>query len=196
MSALQHPSQILKSSETIIKVGALTGGDRPNITVGNSAGALTLPTGTLPTMKFLGGVTNASVAFNDGEQEYYVLGGGGFADSVKTTQRVVASVTSYMQKDFDTALQTDALDEAMTLVTKSRQDMNAEVYVQIFKRYGTDKYDCINFVAAVVNYSESYPADNLIEVTFDLASRGVVGMGTLTDSSQIYPTNQGADHQS
>ena len=38
------------------------------------------------------------------------------------------------------------------------------------------------------NYSESYPADNLIEVTFDLMSRGTIGIGRATISGTIMPT--------
>ena len=39
-----------------------------------------------------------------------------------------------------------------------------------------------------MNYSESYPADNLIEVTFDLMSRGPVKAGTIALSNTIMPS--------
>jgi hypothetical protein len=38
-----------------------------------------------------------------------------------------------------------------------------------------------------MNYSESYPADNLVEVTFDLMSRGAVGVGRATISGDLIP---------
>ena len=185
--AIQHPTQIIKSQDTIIKVGALTAPNRPTITTA-VAGELTMPTGTIPTMYFLGGVTNASVSINDGEQEYYLLGNGGFADSVKVTTRAQASITSYFQKDLDGAgLDVTAYDEAMDIVLRGRNDRDFELYTEIYKHNGATTYDVTVFVASVMNYSESYPADNLVEVTFDLMSRGPVGVGRATITGPIIP---------
>jgi hypothetical protein len=40
-----------------------------------------------------------------------------------------------------------------------------------------------------MNYSEAYPADNLVEVTFDLMSRGPVAVGQITVSgNSLLPT--------
>ena len=182
--AIQHPTQIIKSQDTIIKVGALTGTTRPAITTA-SAGALTLPSVGVPSdMYFLAGVTNASVSINDGEQEYYVLGGGGFADSVKVTTRAQASVTSYFQVDLDSGIDVTGYDEALDVVLRGRNDRDFELYTEIYKHTGGGgtTYDVTCFVATVMNYSESYPADNLVEVTFDLMSRGTVGAGAITIS--------------
>ena len=189
--AIQHPTQIIKSQDTIIKVGALTAPNRPTITTA-VAGALTMPTGTIPTMYFLGGVTNASVSINDGEQEYYLLGNGGFADSVKVTTRAQASITSYFQKDLDgSGLDETAYDEAMDIVLRGRNDRDFELYTEIYKHNGATTYDVTVFVASVMNYSESYPADNLVEVTFDLMSRGPVGVGRATVPGTIIPGIEG-----
>ena len=179
--AIQHPTQIIKSQDTIIKVGALTTPTRPTITVASS-GVLTLPASGVPSgMYFLGGVTNASVSINDGEQEYYLLGNGGFADSVKVTTRAQASVTSYFQKDLDSSgLVETAYDEAMDVVLRGRNDRDFELYTEIYKHNGGTTYDVTCFAASVMNYSESYPADNLVEVTFDLMSRGAVGAGRVS----------------
>lgn len=175
----------------------MAAGKRVPIAGAVSAGAITLPTENVPTtMHFLGGVTNASIAYNDGEQEYYVLGGGGFADSVKTTRRITASITSYLQRDFDSAIQNDAFSESIEAIVAGRQDLNHEVYVQIFKNLGAFVFDTILFCATVANYQESYPADNLVEATFDLASRGEIAVGKYTADAATdpRPTNQGADH--
>ena len=189
--AIQHPTQIIKSQDTIIKVGALTAPNRPTITTA-VAGELTMPTGTIPTMYFLGGVTNASVSINDGEQEYYLLGNGGFADSVKVTTRAQASITSYFQKDLDSSgLDETAYDEAMDIVLRGRNDRDFELYTEIYKHNGATTYDVTVFVASVMNYSESYPADNLVEVTFDLMSRGPVGVGRATVPGTIIPGIEG-----
>jgi hypothetical protein len=187
--SIQHPTQIIKSQDTIVYVGALTGATRPVITPASS-GVLTRPSSGVPAnMYFLGGVTNASVSFNDGEQEYYLLGGGGFADSVKVTQRCQASITSYFQKDVDgSTIDETAYDEAMNVILRGRTEKDFEVYVEIFKHLGGQTYDLTCFAATVMNYNESYPADNLVETTFDLMSRSKYGTGRCTISGAILPT--------
>jgi hypothetical protein len=127
------------------------------------------------------GVTTASLAFNDNNTEFYLLGGGGFSDSVITTAGCQASVTTYFQKDVDgTTFLPDSFDEAFQVITTSRYDKYYEVYVEINKQLGssgtTFYYDRVAFAACVMNYNESYPADNLIECTFDLMSRGRIGI--------------------
>lgn len=186
--AIQHPTQIIKSQDTIVYVGALSGATRPVITLA-SGGTLTRPSSGVPSnMYYLGGVTNASVAINDGEQEYYLLGNGGFADSVKVTTRAQASITSYFQKDLDgSSIDNTAYDEAMDVVLRGRSEKDLELYVEIFKYNGGTTYDLTCFAASVMNYSESYPADNLVEVTFDLMSRGAVGVGRANISGAIVP---------
>jgi len=186
--AIQHPTQIIKSQDTIVYVGAISGITRPVITLA-SGGSLTRPSSGVPSdMYYLGGVTNASVAINDGEQEYYLLGNGGFADSVKVTTRAQASITSYFQKDLDTGgLDETAYDEALDVILRGRSEKDLEVYVEIFKHNGGTTYDLTCFAASVMNYSESYPADNLVEVTFDLMSRGAVGVGRTSVSGDIIP---------
>jgi hypothetical protein len=187
--SIQHPTQIIKSQDTIVYVGALSGATRPVITPA-VAGVLSRPTSGVPAnMYFLGGVTNASVSFNDGEQEYYLLGGGGFADSVKVTQRCQASITSYFQKDLDgSTIDETAFDEAMNVILRGRTEKDFEVYVEIFKYLGGQTYDLTCFAATVMNYNESYPADNLVETTFDLMSRSKYGTGRCTISGAILPT--------
>ena len=186
---IQHPTQIIKSQDSIVYVGALSGATRPVITPAVD-GVLTRPSSGVPAnMYFLGGVTNASVSFNDGEQEYYLLGNGGFADSVKVTQRCQASITSYFQKDLDgSSIDETAFDEAMDVVLRGRTEKDFELYVEIFKFLGGQTYDLTCFAATVMNYSESYPADNLVETTFDLMSRGTYGTGRCTVSGAIIPT--------
>jgi hypothetical protein len=188
--AIQHPTQIIKSQDTIVYVGALSGATRPAITPATN-GVLSRPTSGVPANNFfLGGVTNATVSFNDGETEYFLLGNGGFADGVKVTQRCQASITSYFQKDLDGSnIDNTQFDEAFDLILRGRTDKDYEVYVEIFKFLGGQTYDLTCFAATVMNYNESYPADNLVEATFDLMSRGTYGAGRCTISGGILPTN-------
>jgi hypothetical protein len=187
MSYIQHPTQLIKSQDTIIYVGAVSGAARPQVT--STSGVVTVS--GAPTMKFLAGVTDATVAINDAEQEYYLLGNGGFADSVIVTTRAQASITSYFQRDVDSGvIQASGFDEAMEVILRARYDKNYEVFVQIYKLLGgTYNYDTTAFAASVMNYSEAYPADNLVQVTFDLMSRGPVAAGQITiTGASMLPT--------
>jgi hypothetical protein len=79
------------------------------------------------------------------------------------------------------------------VIASTRYDKNQEVYVEINKQLGvsgtTFFYDRVAFTACVMNYAEAYPADNLVEVTFDLMSRGPVAVGQITVSgSSLLPT--------
>jgi dihydrofolate reductase len=186
---LYHPTELVKSQDVIVRVGSIAGTTRPVIT---QSGATFTVTGA-PTLYTLQAATTASVAFNDGNQEFYLLGGGGFADSVIVTSQATASITSYFQKDVDgTTFLPNSFDEAFQVITASRYDKTAEVYVEINKQLGSSGttffYDRVAYVAAVMNYNESYPADNLVECTFDLVSRGRIGIHqSATSSGSIIP---------
>jgi dihydrofolate reductase len=187
---LYHPTELVKSQDVIVRVGAIPlASGRPVIT---QSGATFTVSGA-PTLFTLQAATTASVAFNDGNQEFYLLGGGGFADSVITTSQATASITSYFQKDVDgTVFLPNSFDEAFQVISASRYDKNHEVYVEINKQLGvsgtTFYYDRVAFTACVMNYNESYPADNLVEVTFDLVSRSRIGIHqSATSSGSIIP---------
>ena len=187
---LYHPTELVKSQDVIVRVGSISGTGRPVIT---QSGATFTVSGA-PTLYTLQAATTASVAFNDGNQEFYLLGGGGYADSVITTSAATASVTSYFQKDVDgTTFVPNSFDEAFQVIATARYDKNAEVYVEINKQLGvsgtTYYYDRVAYVARVMNYNESYPADNLVECTFDLASRGRIGIHqNASETGSIIPT--------
>jgi len=187
---LYHPTELVKSQDVIVRVGSIAGTTRPVIT---QSGATFTVSGA-PTLYTLQATTTASVAFNDGNQEFYLLGGGGFADSVITTSAATASVTSYFQKDVDgTTFIPNSFDEAFQAISASRYDKNHEVYVEINKQLGvsgsTYYYDRVAYVACVMNYNESYPADNLVECTFDLQSRGRIGIHqNAEENGSIIPT--------
>ncbi len=186
---LYHPTELVKSQDVIVRVGSIAGTSRPIIT---QSGATFTVSGA-PTLFTLQAATTASVAFNDNNQEFYLLGGGGFADSCVTTSQATTSITSYFQKDVDgTVFLPNSFDEAFQVISASRYDKDAEVYVEINKQLGSSGttffYDRVAYVARVLNYNESYPADNLVEVTFDLASRGRIGIHqSATSTGSIIP---------
>jgi hypothetical protein len=187
---LYHPTELVKSQDVIVRVGAIDGVARPVIT---QSGATFTVSGT-PTLYTLQAATTASVAFNDGNTEFYLLGGGGYADSVIVTSQATASVTSYFQKDVDgTVFIPNSFDEAFQVIAATRYNKGQEVYVEINKQLGvsgtTFFYDRVAYTACVMNYSESYPADNLVEVTFDLISRGRIGIHqNATNTGSLIPS--------
>ena len=187
---LYHPTELVKSQDVIVRVGSIAGAARPIIT---QSGA-TFSVSGAPTLFTLQAATTASVAFNDGNTEFYLLGGGGFSDSVIVTSAATTSVTSYFQKDVDgTVFVPNSFDEAFQVIAESRYNKNAEIYVEINKQLGvsgtTFFYDRVAYVACVMNYNESYPADNLVECTFDLMSRGRIGIHqNASNVGSIIPT--------
>jgi hypothetical protein len=187
---LYHPTELVKSQDVIVRVGSIAGAARPVI----SQSGATFTVSGAPTLYTLQAATTASVAFNDGNTEFYLLGGGGFSDSVIVTSAATASITSYFQKDVDgTVFVPDSFDEAFQVITEARYNKNHEVYVEINKQLGvsgtTFYYDRVAYVACVMNYNESYPADNLVECTFDLMSRGRIGIHQNAENTgSIIPT--------
>ncbi|NDA25915.1 MAG: hypothetical protein EBZ05_03590 [Verrucomicrobia bacterium] len=172
-----------------MRVGSIAGTARPIIT---QSGATFTVSGA-PTLYTLQAATTASIAFNDGNTEFYLLGGGGYSDSVVVTAAATTAVTSYFQKDVDgTTFLPNSFDEAFQVIAQGRYDKNHEVYVEVNKELGSSGttffYDRVAYVARVMNYNESYPADNLVEVTFDLMSRGRIGIHqAATSSGSIIP---------
>lgn len=187
---LYHPTELVRSQDVIVRVGSIAGAARPVIT---QSGA-TFSVSGAPTLYTLQAATTASVAFNDGNTEFYLLGGGGFSDSVIVTSQATAAVTSYFQKDVDgTVFVPNSFDEAFQVIAEARYNKAAEIYVEINKQLGvsgtTYYYDRVAYTACVMNYSESYPADNLVECTFDLISRGRIGIHqAATNTGSIIPT--------
>jgi hypothetical protein len=187
---IYHPTELVKSQDVIIRVGSVTGTTRPVIT---QSGATFTVSGA-PTLYTLQAATTASMAFNDGNTEFYVLGGGGFTDSVVVTAGATASVTTYFQKDVDgTVFVPNSFDEAFQVIATARYDKNAEVYFEVNKQLGssgtTFYYDRVAFAGRVMNFNESYPADNLVEVTFDVMSRGRIGINqNASETGSIIPS--------
>ena len=131
---LYHPTELVKSQDVILRVGSVAGVARPVIT---QSGATFTVSGA-PTLYTLQAATTASIAFNDGNTEFYLLGGGGFSDSVIVTAGLTVSVTSYFQKDVDgTTFVPNSFDEAFQVITAARYDKNAEVYFEMSKELGS-----------------------------------------------------------
>jgi len=174
---IYHPTELVKSQDVIVRVGSVSGTVRPFIIQSDA----TFITNDVPALYTLQSATTASLTFNDGNTDFYLLGNGGLVDSVIVTSQCTASITAYFQKKIDDiAFLSSSLDEAFQVIVQGRCDKDREVYVEINKQLGvsgaTIFYDRVAFVSRVMNYKESYPVDNLMEVTFDLVSRGRIGV--------------------
>ena len=108
-----------------------------------------------------------------------------------TNSRVQMSVTAYFLKNLDWAgdpetptffSQKGKFDEVQAIISKFKNNKEFEAWIEIYKLIdtidgGTTVYDVACFAGAVMNYQESYPADGLVECSFDVMSRGEAYMG-------------------
>lgn len=195
---LTHPSRILKARDTVVRIGQITNPNRPYAVYSGTSKSVISGVGGAPTMYVMGGVTQANFQISDDEQTYRLLGDSGWSDSVITNSRVQASITTYFLKDLDVSGTGNnavfsngpagELDEGQAIIAAARNDKTIELWVEIYKLLDTSGsdyiYDLACFAACIMNYQESYPSDNLTELTFDLMSRGEAYIGKLTTTSQ------------
>lgn len=171
-----HRNALVKSHEVIIRVGSLADSVRPVIVQSGT----TFAANDIPNLHTFQAATTASTRFNTRSLEFYLIGSN-FAESAVVSSQATVSVSSYFQKNIDgTVFAPDSLDEALQTVIASRYDKNRGIYAEVNKFLGssgdTYYYDRVAFVASVMNYTENYLADNLLEVTFDLISHGTIGV--------------------
>lgn len=174
-----------KSFRTLVRAVDLTAPCRYFATR-DSAGLITLPTLDAGSRYVeIQGITNTTFAINDNNQEFRLLGDGGFGDSLITGSTVQASVTGYFLKDTVTPAGQECpqfrgnYEEGFALIEKSRSNKDFEIYVEFLKELGPVDgasgnyiYDFSGFNAVVMNYNESLSAEGITEVSFDLMSRG------------------------
>lgn len=171
-----HRNALIKSHEVIVRVGSLAEGVRPVILQSGT----TFIVNDVPNLHTFQAATTASIQFVDRSVEFYLISSS-FAESALVTSQATVSVASYFQKDVDgTVFVPDSFDEAIQAITAGRYNKNQKIYTEVNKFLGasgdTYYYDRVAFVASVVNYKENYLAANLVEVTFDLASQGQIGV--------------------
>lgn len=179
-----------KAHRTIVRAVQLTPPSRYFATRG-SDGFVTLPTlATGDSYTELQGISQTSFQVNDNETEFRLLGDDGWADSVITGARVQASCTTYFMKDTEVPAGTTApifrgnYNEGFALVEKCRYDKDFEIYVEFLKELGQQDgttgnyiYDFTGFNCVLMNFNESYNAEGLTEVSFDMMSRGKAVFG-------------------
>ena len=137
------------------------------------------------------GLTGCNFQINDTNQDFRLLGDDGWGDSVITGSAVQASCTGYFLKkiipDNPPKFAPD-YSPGFSLIQRARYDKNFEVYFEFLKSLGNDElgrtvYDFTGFNAVIMNYSENEQAEGLLEVSFDLMSRGRAIFGKYTETT-------------
>lgn len=86
-------------------------------------------------------------------------------------------------------------DEAFAMIERARYDKSFEIYFEFLKELGQLNdgsadaakyaYDFAGFNGVIQNYNESNSAENLVEVSFDIMSRGRPVFGRYLSASQL-----------
>jgi hypothetical protein len=86
-------------------------------------------------------------------------------------------------------------DEAFAMIERARYDKSFEIYFEFLKELGQLNdgsadaakyaYDFAGFNGCIMNYNESNSAENLVEVSFDVMSRGRPVFGRYLSSTQL-----------
>lgn len=199
-SVITHPTRILKTRDVLVRIGAVTDVNRPGVTYTQGSDRTELyriDNGKLAMYEFQG-ATTSNYQISDDETTYRLIGDAGWSDGVITNSRVQMSVTAYFLKNLEWAGDAEAptyfsqkgkFDEVQAIVSKFKNNKEFEAWIEIYKFIdtidgGVSVYDAACFAGVVMNYQENYPADGLVECSFDVMSRGEAYMG-LYDSINL-----------
>lgn len=192
-SVITHPTRIQKTRDVLVRIGAVSDINRPGVTyeAGSDRTSLyRIDNGKLVMHEFQG-ATTSNFQISDDETTYRLIGDSGWSDGVITNSRVQMSVTAYFLKNLEWAgdpetptyfSQKGKFDEVQAIVSKFKNNKDFEAWIEIYKLIdtidnGVSVYDVACFAGVVMNYQENYPADGLVECSFDVMSRGEAYMG-------------------
>jgi hypothetical protein len=192
-SVITHPTRILKTRDVLVRIGAVTDVNRPGVTYKagtDNTEIYRIDNGKLAMYEFQG-ATTSNFQISDDETTYRLVGDSGWSDGVITNSRVQMSVTAYFLKNLEWAGSEEAptyysqkgkFDEVQAIISKFKNNKDFEAWIEIYKLIdnidsGVSVYDVACFAGVCMNYQESYPADGLVECSFDVMSRGEAYMG-------------------
>jgi hypothetical protein len=207
-SLLTHPTRIIKTRDVIVRLGVVDGVNRPNVNYKEGSDMTELyriNNGRLVMYEFQG-ATTSSYQISDDESTFRYIGDSGWTDGVITNSRVQTSITANFLKSLEWTgseltphyyAKKGELDEAFNIVAKFRNNKDFEAWVEIYKLIdtiegGVSVYDVASFAGTVMNYQEQYPAEGLVESSFDVMSRGEAYMGRY---QSIIPMRTGLPNQ-
>lgn len=192
-SVITHPTRIQKTRDVLVRIGAVDGVNRPSVSYRQGTDRtelIRIDNGRLAMYEFQG-ATTSNFQISDDETTYRLIGDAGWTDGVITNSRVQMSVTSYFLKNLEWAGDPESptyytvkgkFDEAQSIIAKFKNNKDTEAWIEIWKLIdtidgGASVYDVSCFAGVVMNYQEQYPADGLVECSFDVMSRGEAYIG-------------------
>ena len=195
-NVITHPTRVLKTRDILIKIGAVSDVNRPSVEYKegtNRTEIYRINSSKLAMYEFQG-ATTSNYQISDDETTYRFIGDSGWTDGVITNSRVQMSVTAYFLKNMSWVgseqqptyvNKPGTFDEGHGIISQFKNNKDFEAWIEIYKLIdavdgGSYVYDVSAFAGSVMNYQESYPADGLVECSFDVMSRGEAYMG-LTD---------------
>lgn len=192
-SLITHPTRVMKSRDVTIRLGAVTDVNRPNVTYKpgtDRTEIYRIDNGKLAMYEFQGATTSDSQK-NDDESTFRYIGDSGWTDGVITNSRMQMSITANALKNLgwagDEALphyyaDKGKFDEAQMIVKKFENNVDFEAWLEIYELIdqidnGVTIYNVQAFAGSVMSPRRSYPADGLVEISFDFMSRGEAYQG-------------------
>jgi hypothetical protein len=175
----------IKAHRSILRIVPLKGPCR-YFAQRDGAGFISLPTLDLGDSYVpLNGVQQATFQVDNNDKEFRLFGDNGWSDSVTTGGRVRMSAQTYFMRNIEMPAGGNCpvfrgdYDEGYAQIERARYDQEYEVYVELLKEMGRANgdsgdyiYDYAGFNAAIRNYNEPNPADDMVQVSFDAMSRG------------------------
>lgn len=127
-------SAFLKGKDRIIRV-ADPAGARPSVSV-NGSYAWSV-SGFAPTYKYFYGLLNADFTPGTMAQEFYLIGGSGWRDSVGTVKMGDMSCSSYLVKKVSGGAVQNDIEDALSLILEAQTNPDRELWVEEFNYLGT-----------------------------------------------------------
>ena len=189
MSAIPG-SAFLKGKDRIIRI-ADPAGQRPTVSVDSSYAWTITPA---PTYLYFYGLVTADFTPTVNAQDFFLIGGNGWRDSVGTTKAGDMSCTSYLVKKVSAGVVSTDVEDALSKVLECQVNPDRELWVEEFNFLGTTSgsggstgyaYYSRAFIAGITNVRQNSPTDNLIQFSWDFKSRDVVTVGKRVEATQI-----------
>lgn len=182
----------IKANTTVVRGLSLTAPRRYFAVRDPISGYVTLPTlDPGDAYNPIEGLTSCNFQISDTNTDFRLLGDDGWNDSVITGSGVQGSCTGYFLKKIVPGNPPTFLPDyspGFELIQRSRYDKDYEVYFEFLKNLGNNElgesiFDFSGFNAVIQNYTENQKADGLLEINFDLMSRGKAVFGRYKETT-------------
>jgi hypothetical protein len=203
MSEFAVGAAFIKAHRSIMRIVPLKSPCR-YFAVRDSAGMITLPSLDFGQRYIeLQGIQQAGFKVDNSDKEFRLLGDSGWSDSVTTGGRVSMNASTFFMRNVEMPATGECpvfkgdYEEGYAQIERARYDQDYEVYVELLKEMGRADGDVGNFIydfagfnGAIRNYNEPIAADDLVQVTFDVMSRGRPVFGRYDAGSTALPIGE------